>query len=259
MSAPKPVIAPRPLWPGWPYPRIVAHRGGGKLAPENTLAAFDMGASLGLKMVEFDAKLSKDNVVFLLHDDDVDRTSNGHGPAAAMTYAEIAALDAGSWFDARFAGQAMPTLAEVAARCATHGLAANIEIKPCPGREAETGRCVALAVRDLWQGKQAPVLSSFSYEALEAAAVAAPELPRGMLYEAVPAHWRDDAQALQTVSLHASHTHLEGPLVAAIKASGLNILAYTVNEPDRARELAAWGVDAICTDRIDLIGADFLE
>lgn len=251
---------PEHLWRAWPYPRIVAHRGGGKLAPENTLAAFDMGASLGLHMVEFDAKLSADNVVFLLHDDDVDRTSNGHGAAAAMPYADIAKLDAGSWFDARFAGEVMPTLAQVAERCLRLGLLANVEIKPCPGREAETGRLVAEAVRDLWpvHGIR-PLLSSFSYEALEAAAQAVPDLPRGMLYEAVPAHWRDDARKLGTVSLHASHRYLDGPQVGEIKAAGLQMLVYTVNEPDRARELAEWGVDAICTDRIDLIGADFLE
>ncbi|WP_374622764.1 glycerophosphodiester phosphodiesterase [Pandoraea sp.] len=250
---------PAHLWRVWPYPRIVAHRGGGKLAPENTLAAFEMGASLGLRMVEFDAKLSADNVVFLLHDDTVDRTSNGHGAAAQMTYAEIARLDAGSWFDARFAAQVMPTLEQVAERCLTLGLAANVEIKPCPGREAETGRWVAKAVQTLWAGQaQPPLLSSFSYEALEAAAAAAPDLPRGMLYEAVPAHWREDARKLGTVSLHASHKHLDGPQVAEIKAAGLHMLVYTVNEPARARELAAWGVDAICTDRIDLIGADFL-
>ncbi|MCE4063345.1 glycerophosphodiester phosphodiesterase [Pandoraea sputorum] len=249
------------LWRDWPYPRIVSHRGGGKLAPENTLAAFEMGASLGLRMVEFDAKLSADNVVFLLHDDTVDRTSNGHGAAAQMTYAEIEKLDAGSWFGAegRFAGQTMPTLAQVAERCQALGLAANVEIKPCPGREAETGTLVAQAVKALWAGQaQPPLLSSFSYEALEAAAAAVPELPRGMLYEAVPAHWRDDARKLGTVTLHASHKHLDGPQVAEIKAAGLHMLVYTVNEPARARELAAWGVDAICTDRIDLIGADFL-
>lgn len=247
------------LWRNWPYPRIVSHRGGGKLAPENTLAAFEMGASLGLRMAEFDAKLSADNVVFLLHDDTVDRTSNGHGAAAQMTYDEIAKLDAGSWFDERFAGQVMPTLAQVAERCLALGLAANVEIKPCPGREVETGKRVAEAVRTLWAGHpQAPLLSSFSYEALEAAAAAVPELPRGMLYEAVPAHWRDDARKLGTVSLHASHKHLDGPQVSEIKAAGLQMLVYTVNEPARARELAAWGVDAICTDRIDLIGADFL-
>jgi len=244
----------------WPYPRIVAHRGGGKVAPENTLDGIDTGARLGLKMIEFDAKLSADNVVFLLHDDLVDRTSDGRGPAKTMRYDEIARLDAGTWFDPRFKGARMPTLAQVAERCFRHGIAANIEIKPCEGRDVETGVLVAQEAARLWaDAEPAPLLSSFSYAALEAAAEAAPDLPRGMLYEDIPANWRAQTAALSCVSLHADHTKLNEALVREIKDSGLRILAYTVNEPDRARELAQWGVDAICTDRIDVIGADFLE
>lgn len=245
--------------PRWPYPRIVAHRGGGALAPENTLAAIDTGAGRGLKMIEFDAKLSADNVVFLLHDDTVDRTSNGRGAAARKSYAELATLDAGSWFDARFAGERMPTLAQVHERCAAHGLAANIEIKPCPGRDTATGRLVAQEAERLWQGSGLPpLLSSFSIDALAAARDAQPSLPRGLLFGAVPNDWRKLTGALACVSLHADHRRLDAPLVQAIKAAGLFILAYTVNEPERARTLARWGVDTICTDRIDLIGPDFL-
>ena len=85
------------------------------------------------------------------------------------------------------------------------------------------------------------------------------DLPRAMLYEAIPAAWRAQTAALACVSLHADHTHLNEALVHEIKDSGLRILAYTVNDPARARELAQWGVDAICTDRIDVIGADFLD
>jgi glycerophosphoryl diester phosphodiesterase len=244
----------------WPYPRVVAHRGGGKLAPENTLDAIDTGARLGLKMIEFDAKLSADDVVFLLHDDDVDRTSNGRGAAKSLSYAQLAQLDAGSWFDAKFAGARMPTLEQVAARCAQHGIAANVEIKPCEGREVETGRIVAREAARLWtDGEPAPLLSSFSYAALEAARDSAPELPRGMLYEDIPHEWRAETAALSCVSLHADHRQLNEALVREIKDSGLRILAYTVNEPERARLLARWGVDAICTDRIDLIGANFLD
>jgi glycerophosphoryl diester phosphodiesterase len=244
----------------WPYPRIVAHRGGGKVAPENTLDGIDTGARLGLKMIEFDAKLSADNVVFLLHDDLVDRTSSGRGPAKALRYEEIAQLDAGSWFDPRFAGARMPTLVQVAERCFSHGLAANIEIKPCEGRDVETGLLVAREAARLWtDAEAAPLLSSFSYAALEAAADAAPDLPRGMLYEIIPADWRAQTAALACVSLHADHKTLDERLVGEIKDSGLRILAYTVNDPARARELAQWGVDAICTDRIDVIGADFLD
>lgn len=243
---------------GWPYPRVVAHRGGGTLAPENTLAGIDTGAALGLKMIEFDAKLSADDVVFLLHDDTVDRTSDGHGAAARMNYAQIAALDAGSWCDARFAGESMPTLAQVAERCARHGLMANIEIKPCPGREIETGRRVAAEAARLWaESTPSPLLSSFSIEALAAARDAVAELPRGLLVGGVPAEWRSLATELGCVSLHADHRKLDATLVAEIKSAGLFVLAYTVNDPARARALGEWGVDTICTDRIDVIGADF--
>ncbi|WP_250452421.1 glycerophosphodiester phosphodiesterase [Caballeronia sp. ATUFL_M2_KS44] len=244
----------------WPYPAIVAHRGGGKLAPENTLEGIETGARFGLKMIEFDAKLSADNVVFLLHDDDVNRTSNGQGAAKSMTYAQLRALDAGAWFGPEFAGAHMPTLAEVRERCALLNMAANIEIKPCPGREVETGERVAREAARLWNDAEPePLLSSFSYAALEAARDAAPTLPRGMLYERVPADWRAETAALGCVSLHADHRSLDENLVREIRDAGLRVLAYTVNEPERARLLARWGVDAICTDRIDLIGADFLN
>jgi glycerophosphoryl diester phosphodiesterase len=244
----------------WPYARVVAHRGGGKLAPENTLEAIGVGARLGHTMIEFDAKLSADDVVFLLHDDDVDRTSDGHGAARTFTYAQLQQLDAGAWFSQEFAGAHMPTLAQVHERCVALNLMANVEIKPCPGREAETGTLVAREAARLWADAAIPpLLSSFSYAALEAARDVAPDLPRGMLYEDVPNDWRAQTAALSCVSLHADHRKLNAQLVAAIRDSGLRILAYTVNDPARARLLAQWGVDAICTDRIDVIGADFSQ
>ncbi|WP_019247880.1 glycerophosphodiester phosphodiesterase family protein, partial [Bordetella pertussis] len=100
--------------PAWPYSPYIAHRGGGRLAPENTLAAMRVGAAHGFTMFEFDVKLSRDNVEVLLHDDDVDRTSNGHGPAASKTYAELAQLDAGSWYAPQYAGEPVPTFSAVA-------------------------------------------------------------------------------------------------------------------------------------------------
>ncbi|WP_455778295.1 glycerophosphodiester phosphodiesterase family protein, partial [Burkholderia stabilis] len=105
-----------------------------------------------------------------------------------------------------------------------------------------------------------PLLSSFSFEALQQARATAPALPRGMLYEAVPDDWHAQVVgALDCVSLHADHKQLDEPLVRAIKAAGLRILVYTVNDLDRARELVRWGVDAVCTDRIDLIGPGALD
>jgi glycerophosphoryl diester phosphodiesterase len=241
----------RTLSTHWPYPKLVAHRCGGTLAPENTLAGFDACVRYGYRMVEFDAKLSADNQLFLLHDDTLERTTNGHGNAAERLWEQLAALDAGAWFGPEFAGTHLPTLAEAAGRCAQDGIAANIEIKPCPGREDITGRLVASGALTLWQGQTPPLLSSFSFEALAAAHEAAPSLQRGMLFEEVPADWLRIVRELDCVSLHASHRYLSEPLVAEIHAAGLRVLAYTVNDPERARLLAQWGVDMICTDRID--------
>jgi len=239
----------------WPYPRLVAHRCGGTLAPENTLAGFDACRRYGYRMVEFDAKLSADEQLFLLHDDTLDRTTNGHGAAAEHTWQELAKLDAGAWFGAGFASERLPTLADAAARCAQDAVAANIEIKPCPGREALTGRLVAMGALEFWQGQTPPLLSSFSFEALAAARDAVPSLPRGMLFEAVPDEWLRIVRELDCVSLHASHRYLTAQRVADIRAAGLRVLAYTVNDPERAKLLAQWGVDMICTDRIDLLSA----
>ena len=110
-----------------------------------------VGAEHGFTMFEYDVKLSRDNVLVLMHDDDVDRTSNGHGPAAAKDYIELAQLDFGSWHSAAYAGEPLPTFAAVARYTVANGIASNVEIKPCPGREAETGRAVALAARELWR------------------------------------------------------------------------------------------------------------
>jgi glycerophosphoryl diester phosphodiesterase len=243
----------------WPYPRLVAHRCGGTLAPENTLAGFDACKRYGYGMVEFDAKLSADNQIFLLHDDTLERTTNGHGAAAGHSWQELAQLDAGSWRGPEFAGVRLATLAEAAARCAQDRIAANIEIKPCPGRDEITGQLVAAAALELWQGQTQPLLSSFSFEALAAARDAAPSLPRGMLFEAVPDDWLRIVRELDCVSLHASHKHLTAELVAEIRAAGLRVLVYTVNDPERATLFAQWGVDMICTDRIDMLAHDMLS
>ena len=241
----------------WPYPTIVAHRGGGKLAPENTLAGIDTGAELGHKMIEFDVKLSSDGEIFLLHDDTLDRTSNGWGIAGQLAREKLLQLDVGSWFGNDFAGERLPLLSQVAQRCAGYSLMANIEIKPTTGLEAETGRVVALAARDLWQSQPAPLLSSFSVIALEAAMQSVPELPRGLLLHEWHEDWQQMTQQLGCVSVHFNHKVLNQQRVTQLKAAGLRILVYTVNSPERARELLAWGVDAICTDRIDIIGPDF--
>ncbi len=149
---------------------ISAHRGAGKLAPENTLAAFRHGASFGYRMFEFDVKLSADGKPVLMHDATLDRTTSGKGRVDALTLGELAALDAGGWHSPAYAGEPVPTLAAIARYTRANGFHVNIEIKPVPGTEWRTGAAVAIDALSLWHGADVPpLLSSFSEEALDAA------------------------------------------------------------------------------------------
>lgn len=130
---------------------------------------------MGQQMIEVDAKLSADGQIFLLHDDTLERTSQGSGIAGQLEWSTLSQIEAGEWFDVAFRGERLPLLSSVAERCRQHGLAVNIEIKPTTGVEDKTGRAVALAARQLWQGMTPPLLSSFSLTALAAAFQAAPE------------------------------------------------------------------------------------
>lgn len=238
----------------WPYPAVCAHRGAGRLAPENTLAAFRVGASHGQTMFEFDVKLSVDGTPFLLHDATLDRTTSGHGSAGAATLAELARLDAGSWLAPAWAGEPVPTFANVARWLRANGRLANIEIKPSPGREAETGAQVAIAAALAWHDADVPpLLSSFEPEALAAARRAVPGLPRALLLDALPDDWLERVRALDCVALDANHRVLSPEVVARARASGLRVLAYTVNDPARAATLRGWGVDCVITDAVDTI------
>ena len=242
----------------WPYPRIVVHRGGGLLAPENTLAAIRLARNLGFIGVEFDVKLTGDGIPVLMHDDTLERTTDGSGPVAEMSYQEIAKLDAGTWFGNEFSGEPVPSFAAASALCREAGIWANIEIKPSPGRERETGEAVARMTKLLWSGSHPPpLMSSFSALALEAAAVESPELPRALLVVETSPNWLAQLDRLQCVALHVNHRHLDAALVKAVHGSGRGVLAYTVNDSETALDLLGRGVDALVTDQLDAITPNF--
>ena len=242
----------------WPYPRIVVHRGGGLLAPENTLAAIRLARNLGFIGVEFDVKLTGDGIPVLMHDDTLERTTDGSGPVAEMSYQEIAKLDAGTWFGNEFSGEPVPSFAAASALCREAGIWANIEIKPSPGQERETGEAVARMTKLLWSGSHPlPLLSSFSALALEAAAVESPELPRALLVVETSPNWLAQLDRLQCVALHVNHRHLDAALVKAVHGSGRGVLAYTVNDSETALDLLGRGVDALVTDQLDAITPNF--
>jgi len=179
--------------------------------------------------------------------------------AGELSWNKLHELDAGGWYSAAFKGEKLPTLAQVAERCAQHKMMANIEIKPTTGTDKQTGTQVALAARELWKDLAVPpLLSSFEFDALVAAKKAVPELPRGLLMDAWRDDWKTLTDELDCVSLHLNHKVLTAERVKEIKDAGLHILVYTVNKPERARELLGWGVDCICTDKIDVIGPDFV-
>jgi glycerophosphoryl diester phosphodiesterase len=214
--------------------------------------------------------LPADDTPILMHDPTLARTAGRPGAVTSFAAADLARLDVGRWHSARFAGEPVPTLDETLTFCRAQGVWCNVEIKPAPGREAATGRIVAehvaRAYADLMRAGGAtaaaavptvPLLSSFSVEALAAARAAAPDLPRGWLIDRVPADWRERLDALGAVAVHTNQRHLTARTAAAITTTGAWLFCYTVNVPARARELFDWGVEAFCTDRIDLIGADF--
>ena len=230
-------------------PKIIGHRGAAKAAPENTLAGLREAKRQGCAWVEVDAKLTADNHVILLHDDLLDRTTSGKGPAAQATLAEVRALDAGSWLAPAFAGARVPTLEEAVHEMLSLGLNCNFEIKPCPGREHVTAELVMRELQRLWPAHaDKPLISSFAHDSLQVAHALAPEFPRAFLVEEVPESWQALCEAVEAIALNPWHKALTAEWAKAIKQAGYGILTYTVNETARARELFDWGVDAVFSD-----------
>ncbi len=225
-------------------PRWIAHRGGGKLAPENTLAGIRLAARLGYSAVEFDVMLSGDGTPVLIHDETLERTTNGAGRVCETADTSLFSLNAGF-------GERIPCLAEAAALCRQYGLLANVEIKPSAGFEQLTGEVVARQAAELWLGADVPpLLSSFSLTALEAAQVVAPALSRGLLFERVPVDWLAEIRRLDGVSLHCEASGVTDVVLAEADAAGIPVFCYTVNAPDQAAELFARGVSAVFTDNL---------
>ena len=227
-------------------PRWIAHRGGGSLAPENTLAGIRLAASLGYQAVEFDVMLSADGTPVLIHDETLERTTNGSGNVCATPDARLFTLDAGN-------GERIPRFADAAALCIELGLLANVEIKPATGREIATAEVVSRLTADLWRGAAVqPLLSSFSLAALEVARDLAPGVRRGVLFEAPPAGWLDQLRRLQAVTLHCDADLISDEVIAEATANNVPVLCYTVNAPEQAKTLFARGVSSLFTDRLDL-------
>jgi glycerophosphoryl diester phosphodiesterase len=206
---------------------------------------------MGFKGVEFDVMLAGDGTPVVIHDETVDRTTDGKGAVPGMSFAELSAFTIDKT-------EKIPRYEDVVLLCRELGLWANVEIKPARGHERATGEAVARLTKELWKGAPiTPLLSSFSPDALAAAQEAAPELPRGGLCDQLPDGWKSILKQLGCKALHCNYQSLNGKLAAEIHEAGYGILVWTVNDPAEARRLLAIGADCLVTDALDRIGPDF--
>lgn len=237
------------------FPRIIGHRGAAAYAPENTLEGLHTAADMGIEWVEVDVKITKDHVPILFHDDTLERTTNGGDrPVAECTYDEIRALEAGSWFGESFAGITIPTLEEALEVLIGHNLGLNLEIKPCPGREKETAEAALDVLSTIWDDHDRLLISSFSHVSMETALDMAGDWRRGFLLpEEWPENWKELAEYLDVSTFNVNGNTVTRDHIDELLELGKPILAYTINDPDRANILQSWGVDGFFSDEPDVI------
>jgi glycerophosphoryl diester phosphodiesterase len=221
-------------------PKVVGHRGAAAYAPENTLESFREAKRRGATWVEIDVKLTADSVPILMHDASFNRTT-GVDRLVAETRAADLPKD-------------VPTF-EAAIDCFRElGLGCNVEIKPCEGREAETGRIAVETLRRCWPASlPAPLLSSFKDASLAAALKTAPEYARASLIGEMEDDWLERARSVKAIGINTSGKKLTAPQAVAIKKAGFILSVYTINEGDVARVLVGMGADCVITDAPDVI------
>ena len=236
--------------------QLIAHRGRSACAPENTMAAFEAALAAGFTWIETDVDLLADGTPALLHDGTLDRTTDGAGPLAALGPLQLREHDAGSWFSAVFSAERVPLLSDLTGLMARTGLCANLELKlsdPAPQRAQRLLEAVVDELEGLAavEGSPGVVISSFDHELLARLRErAGPALCLAPLLEpgALAAGWRRAKDATGADRVHPHHADLTPRLVDELHEAGLGIAAWTVNDPGRARILADWGVEGICTD-----------
>lgn len=240
-------------------PKVIGHRGACGYAPENTLESIKTAAELGAEWVEIDVKLTKDSVPIIFHDETLERTTNGSGNVADTLYKDIEALDAGAWYADSFAGVKIPTLEEAIDVITKHNLGLNLEIKPCPGREIETAEAVMDILSRYWDDADKLLISSFQHVSIETARDMAPEWRRGLLMDNPLPNWAELAEYLDVtaINIDGRDQTLTREGIEVYMEAGYGVLAYTINDPLRAKTLYSWGVDGVFSDIPDIIEQAF--
>jgi glycerophosphoryl diester phosphodiesterase len=197
---------------------------------------------------------SADGEPFVFHDEHLRRTTNGRGQFGLVDAAYLRSLDAGSWFSKRFKGAPIPHFKEALEWLMQSGMQANIEIKPYPGKVAETTVAVLSHIHRYWpKDKALPLVSSFEWDALILCRSIAPELQIGLLFHTWDNEWLKKARQIDCYSIHFNRRILTRSRVASVKAEGYVVCAYTVNWKRTAKKLLGWGVDAVFSDYPDLL------
>ncbi|MBO4520861.1 MAG: hypothetical protein J5787_06600 [Alphaproteobacteria bacterium] len=224
-------------------PLILGHRGARAVKTENTLEAFRYACQAGIKWVELDAMLSEDGVVMVFHDETLERLTGKVGRLDEMTAEELQKLSLKS-------GGKIPTLAEVLDVLKEFGACANIEIKPSRSELArETARKIWQTVCEKgFDDPDRSFFSSFAWDALEETAALAPQIRRGVLVGKKSGDWRSAAEKVKAYSINYDADLLAPELIAEIKNRGYRLMAYTVNDPDRAKQLRSAGVESFFCD-----------
>lgn len=234
-------------------PRVYAHRGARSLAPENTIAAFSKAMEVGARWFEFDVDIIADGTLIVIHDNLLDRTTNGKGGYYTRSFSDIRRLDAGAWFSDTYRFERIPEAADVISFANKQHMGMNLEIKPCLGGDELRERLietVAVAVDSVVDTERL-IVSSFDHELLEAFHEARPRITLGWLFERENQPgptWQEGAAALGCAAIHPDLEGLTRREVAEIRDAGFDCNVWTVNDVDQAMELASWGVTGVFTD-----------
>lgn len=223
-----------------PVCMVIAHRGASSYAPENTLAAFDLALQMGVRQIELDVHSSRDDHIVVIHDDTVDRTTNGSGLVASQTLAELRQLDAGAWFGATFAGERIPTFEEVLARYQGR-VHLHVELK---GHTPSLAQRTAELIRQHGMVGQVTI-TSFQQVRLEEIRTAAPELPSGWLVGDVSDAVIAQARAMEVAQLCPRANTVTPELVRRLHAEGFVVRAWGVTTEELMQQVVQAGVDGM--------------
>lgn len=231
---------------------VIAHRGASGYAPENTFAAFRRALAMGASFLETDLQMSRDSRFVAIHDDSVERTTNGQGKVHELSLAELRRLDAGSWFGSEFAGERIPTLEELLEFSKKHDAVFYLELKPAGSWGGE--HTLARTLRESQEIARTVVIS-FDANILTGLRKIEPMVMTGLLYDGQYEQPVEKAVEVGARQLAVRGDLATPKLLAEARKRDLQVICWTVNHPAHMRLLMDAGVDGIMSDYPDRLAA----